>query len=43
MRKAKIMMRKLKDHLKKVLTIKTTPKEIALGFAVGTFISILHR
>ncbi|MCR4323580.1 MAG: DUF2062 domain-containing protein [Nanoarchaeota archaeon] len=28
---------KIKKHFEEVLRIKTTPKEIALGFAVGTF------
>lgn len=33
--------KKLKNHFFEVLRIKTTPHEIGLGFAVGTFLSIL--
>ena len=32
---------KIKNHFLEVLRIKTTPHEIALGFAIGTFIEIL--
>ncbi len=32
---------KIKHHFYEILRIKTTPHEIALGFAIGTFIEIL--
>lgn len=32
---------KIKNHFLEILRIKTTPHEIALGFAIGTFIEIL--
>ncbi|MFH1053581.1 MAG: DUF2062 domain-containing protein [Candidatus Woesearchaeota archaeon] len=38
---ARKLINKVKDHFHNVLSIKTTPKEIALGFAIGTFISII--
>ena len=35
------MKRKLADHFREVVKIKTSSQSIATGFAVGTFISIL--
>ncbi|MBU0760635.1 MAG: DUF2062 domain-containing protein [Nanoarchaeota archaeon] len=35
------MIQKIKKHFKEVLEIKTAPKEIAAGFALGTFLAIL--
>ncbi len=35
------MIKKIKKHFKEIIEIKTTPHEIALGFAVGTGIAIL--
>ncbi|MDP3917483.1 MAG: DUF2062 domain-containing protein [Nanoarchaeota archaeon] len=35
------MISRIKKYFKEVLEIKKTPHEIALGFAVGTFIGIL--
>ncbi|MCA9497503.1 MAG: DUF2062 domain-containing protein, partial [Nanoarchaeota archaeon] len=32
---------KLKNHFLEILKLKTSPHEIALGFAIGTFIEIL--
>jgi uncharacterized protein len=32
---------KVKNHFLEVLKVKTSPHEIALGFAVGTFVSVL--
>jgi len=37
----KKIIKKLKEHFKEVLGIKTSPHSIALGFAIGTFIAIL--
>jgi uncharacterized protein len=32
---------KIKHHFREVIKLKTTPQTIALGFAIGTFISVL--
>ncbi len=37
----KKIIKRLKEHFKEVLGIKTSPHSIALGFAIGTFIAIL--
>ncbi|PIU72796.1 hypothetical protein COS79_01095 [Candidatus Woesearchaeota archaeon CG06_land_8_20_14_3_00_33_13] len=37
----KRIIKKLKEHFKEVLGIKTSPHSIALGFAIGTFIAII--
>jgi len=37
----KKIIKKLKEHFKEVLGIKTSPHSIVLGFAIGTFIAIL--
>ena len=37
----KRIIKKIKEHFKEVLGIKTSPHSIALGFAIGTFIAIL--
>ena len=36
----KKLLRKIKKHFNEVLKLKTTPHEIALGFAIGAFIAI---
>lgn len=38
---AKGLIEKLKNHFRAVIKIKKSPHSIALGFAIGTFISIL--
>jgi len=35
------MIAKIKNHIRDVLALKTSPHEIALGFAVGAFLAIL--
>jgi len=35
------LIKRLKEHFKEVLRIKTSPHSIALGFAIGTLIAIL--
>ena len=35
------IIKRIKNHFSEVLKIKTSPNEIALGFAIGTFIAIL--
>jgi len=34
-------VKKIKKHFKEVIALKTSPHSIAIGFAVGTFISVL--
>jgi len=36
-KKVKSIKQRIKNHIKEVLELKTSPKEIALGFAIGTF------